>query len=253
MDIALKRLVLLVSLAGLLGGCGSPTTCPRAIFLDGAGWYTGDGPVRAGLREAGFVGPVERFGWASLLGPVPDHILAGGLHPKIGALADRISELRKANPSGKIVLVGLSAGTSILVRALERLPDDVQVDYVVLLSPSISSRHDLGPALRHVRHRLYATSSEHDTLLAAAPTSAGLGGGRPAGRFGFELPESGPSRMEYSKVVPLPWQPSYAAYGWNGGHVSVTSREFIRVVIAPRILDERPHPLDQPMLAGSQS
>lgn len=246
-------LIILVIVAGAISaGCQAPLTCPRTIYLDGAGWASGDKPIRTGLREAGFHGPVERFGWTSFLGPLPDHLMAGANHPKVSALADRVTALRRANPNGKIVLMGLSAGTCIVVHALEKLPLNVSVDYVVLLSPSISSRHDMTKALRHVKHRLYATSSPHDAILIAA-RSAGLESGRPAGQVGFKLPrhagrtDSTRNKL-YSKLVNLPWRPGYVAYGWDGGHVSVTDSQFIRVVIAPRIMDDQGHPLDRPMI-----
>jgi len=221
-------------------------TCPRVVFLDGAGWYSGDGPVRDGLRRGGFEGPVERFSWQSLLGPAVDHITADEDHPAVSGLAERITDLRRANPDGRLVLVGYSAGTSILVEALEKLPKDVWVDHVVLLAPSISSRHDLTKALGHIHGRLYATNSPYDALLSNA-TSAGLKLGPPAGWVGFKLPKplSGGKKKLYRKVVNLPWRPGYLAYGWDGGHMSVTRSEFIRVVIAPRITEDKPHPLDR--------
>ena len=246
-----RRTIGIILLAACFGGCARRMTTPRVIYLDGAGWYSGDGPVRAGLRRAGFNGPVDRFGWSAMLGPLHDHVMAGKGHPAVPQLARRITRLRQANPDGKIVLMGLSAGTSLVVSALEELADDVSVDYVVLLSPSISSRHDLGEALRHVSRRLYATHSPHDGLLAGA-LSAGLAAGRPAGQIGFKVPKDldDEQRELYRKVVNLPWRAEYAAYGWDGGHVSVTSAQFIRVVIAPRILDDLPHPLDRPMVPG---
>ncbi len=242
----LRRAFLIILLALAFSGCGPSLDCPRVIYLDGAGWHSGDGPVRKGLRRAGFKGPVERFGWQSLLGPLHDHLTAGGHHPRAKDLARRISRLRHANPEGRLILMGLSAGTSIIVSALERLPTDVEVDYVVLLSPSVSSEHNLSKAMRHVKYRLYATHSVHDSLLALGG-SAGLERGHPAGQMGFAVPSdlADEERELYDKVVNLPWRPGYAAYGWNGGHVSVTSSDFIRVVVAPRILEELPHPLDR--------
>jgi len=90
-------------------------------------------------------------------------------------------------------------------------------------------------------------------MLAVAP-SAGLEHGRPAGQVGFELPSdlTGEKQRLYHKVINLPWRPGYVAYGWDGGHTSVTASEFIRVVIAPRILDDEPHPLDRLMVAGEE-
>ena len=240
-----------VMLIALLAGCASDLSTPRVIFLDGAGWYTGDGPVRAGLQKAGFNGPVERFGWASGLGPLHDHLVVGPSHPRTRALAERITRLRQANPKGRIVVMGLSAGTRVVVCGLEKLPPSVWVDHVVLLSPSISSRHDLSKALRHVKGRLYFTTSTQDGILSTA-CSAGMEGGRPAGQAGFVLPNhpSADTKNLYRKVVPLPWRPGYLAYGWDGGHVSATSSEFIRVVIAPRIIDDSPHPLDQALVSA---
>ena len=238
-------------LAALLAGCASDMSTPRVIFLDGAGWYTGDGPVRAGLRQGGFAGPVERFGWASGLGPLHDHLVVGPSHPRTRALAERITRLRQANPNGKIVVMGLSAGSRVVVCGLEKLPPAVAVDHVVLLSPSISSRHDLSEALRHVKGRLYFTTSTQDGILATA-CSAGMAGGRPAGQAGFVQPndQNLETKDLYRKVVPLPWRPDYLPYGWDGGHVSATSSDFIRVVIAPRIIDDLPHPLDQPLVSA---
>lgn len=230
-----------------LGGCTSSSlSCPRVIYLDGADWMLGSGKVRTGLQEAGYPGQVERFNWSTVvLGPVADHILAQKIHPRVGALANRITEVRHANPDGQIVLMALSAGTKLVVNALEKLPADVSVDYVVLLSPSLSGQHDLSDALMHVKYRLYATSSPHDSMLEIG-SSAGFEGGAPAGQSGFTIPANlGPGRRHlYDKVVNLPWQPGYEAYGWNGGHISVTDSEFIRTVIAPRIMDNQPHPLD---------
>jgi len=247
----LRNIILVIVTAAVvpLIGCTAPLSCPRVIFLDGAGWYTADASVRTGLHRAGFSAAVERFGWSSMLGPLPDHVMAGANHPKVKELAQRVIRLRRANPDGQIVLMGLSAGTGIIVNTLEKLPADVAVDYVVLLSPSVSSRHNLSGALQHVKHRLYATSSPHDTILAAT-VSAGLEAGTPAGRVGFRVPAGLDSRRRklYSKLVNLPWQPEYVAYNWDGGHVSATDSEFIRVVIAPRIMDQHPYPLDQPAI-----
>ncbi len=247
-DTVRKTIVLLIITAALTG-CQARMTCPRAIFLDGAGWFSGDGPVRSGLHRAGYPGAVERFEWTSLLGPISDYLLATPSHPKVAALASRITKLRLANPDGQIILMGLSAGTSIVVYALERLPGDIQVDYVVLLSPAISSRHDLTGALKHVKHTLYATCTPHDMILTGIST-ADQRNDKPAGLVGLKLPKrmNAVKRKLYSKVVNIPWRPGYVAYGWGGGHVSVTSSNFIRVVIAPRIMDDRPYPLDIPLV-----
>ena len=63
-------------------GCSHPSmTCPRVVFLDGAGWYSGDVGVREGLAAAGYPGPVERDGWSMMMGPLADHVMAGRTTP----------------------------------------------------------------------------------------------------------------------------------------------------------------------------
>jgi hypothetical protein len=60
------------------------------------------------------------------------------------------------------------------------------------------------------------------------------------------------ARLEYNKVVNLNWKPAYVAFGWDGGHVSATNAEFVRAVIAPRIMSPEPFPLDRPLLNASE-
>ena len=77
--------------------------------------------------------------------------------------------------------------------------------------------------------------------------------GRPAGVQGLRMP-SGVKRYDlYARVVNLPWRPAYAGFGWNGGHTSVTTKDFVQRVIAPRILTHKPHPLDRSVAAGERS
>jgi pimeloyl-ACP methyl ester carboxylesterase len=212
-------------------------TCPRVIYLDGAGWYAGDGPVRQGMKDAGYPGPVERFGWSLSL-PV-DLVFSGPDHPKTDELAGRITDLRRANPGGQIVLMGLSSGSAIIIYALEKLTPDVQVDAVVLLSPSISGRTDLREALSHVKGKMFVTINSHDVLLALGE-SAGSDSGDPAGRTGFLPPADAafdePGESYYRQIEYIPWKPEYAEMGWQSGHVGVTSSKFIEFIIAPKIM-----------------
>ncbi|HUS48265.1 MAG TPA: hypothetical protein VNA25_19035 [Phycisphaerae bacterium] len=232
-----------IAAAVLAGGCGqSELTCPRVIYLDGAGWFTGHSSVRKGLEDAGYPGAFERFHWSMGIAPL-DHVSAGPGHPAAEALCQRIMDLRRASPGGQIVLVGLSSASAIIVGALEKLTPDVSVDYVVLLSPSLASRTDLREAMRHVMFEMYVTLSHRDMLLAMGDSS-GPSAGEPAGRVGFQPPYDVACDDEggalYSKVVHIPWKRAYAVYGWTGGHVSSTSSGFIHKVIAPRIMATLP-------------
>jgi hypothetical protein len=246
-----------VCLVALAGGCASQAmTCPRVIFLDGAGWYTGDGPVRRGLLNAGYPGEVERFGWSAMLGAPLDHLTAGPDHPKTEALAERITGLRRENPDGHIVLIGLSSGTTLIVYALEKLPADIEVNDVVLLSSSISGSTDLRSALSHVKDKMYVTVSPHDAILALGDCS-GPEPGEPAGRAGFLLPMDlslgGVGQSLYRKIQYVPWRNEYAELGWSGNHTGVTSSKFIQTVIAPKIMpppEATPQPAPEELAAA---
>jgi hypothetical protein len=225
------------------------------IFLDGAGHFGYAGPVRRGLREAGYPGRFEQFVWTSLLGPGVDHLVVARSSGKAESLANKIERIRKADPNGTINLIGLSAGTAIVVAALERLNRDVMVDNVVLLSSSLSAGRNMARALRHVRGHLYCTSSSDDGILNVMAVNADGGSGPPAGKTGLRVPHglSQAQRERYAKAVNLPWQPDYSRYGWDGGHTSVTSSDFIESVIAPRIRTTERFPTDRPLYAGTTS
>ncbi len=236
----------------LVPGCHSSTSTPRVIFLEGAGWFGSSVSIRGGLRDGGYRGAFETFSWTSFLGAPADHLVASRSAVTAERLAQRITMIRRAQPGGRIHLMGLSAGTAVILNALERLPENVAVDHVVLLSASVSARRDLSPALEHVRGRLYATCSRHDRLLASLPLNADGTAGRSAGERGFELPDdlAESDTHHYAKVVNLPWEPSYAGFGWTGGHLRATDPRFVATVITPRLLVLEPFPLDRPVCPG---
>ena len=235
-------------------GCGRPESGPTVIFLDGAGWYASSGGVESGLRQAGYTGRFETFSWSAFLGPAHDHFVNANSRGVGRRLARRIEAQRKLDPESSIHLMGLSAGTAVVLRALEELPKNVQVDSVVLFSASVSSQHNLTRAMAHVKGRLYATASTHDAILAGLPANADGHGGAPAGRVGFRLPTAASAQTveAYNRVVVLPWQPSYLGFGWTGSHTSVTDGRFVGTVIAPRILSPAPFPLDRSVVSRAE-
>lgn len=233
------------------GGCAEKVRGPVVFYLDGAGWYASAGSVESGLSKAGYKGSFQTFSWSAFLGPAHDHLINANSPLIAKGLARRIEKARAANSGAPIHVMGLSAGTSVILRALEELEDGVMVDNVVLFSSSVSSEHSLTKAMRHVKRNLYATTSPYDSILSTLPVNADGKGGQPAGRGGFRLP-TGASRetlSAYQRVVNLPWQSTYLGFGWNGSHTSVTGSEFVASVIAPRILKPEPYPLDRSIAA----
>jgi pimeloyl-ACP methyl ester carboxylesterase len=232
-------------------GCGATELeTPVVIFLDGAGNLTAGGSVRRGLEHAGYDGTFQTFVWTSFLGWGADHFLVTKSSIHAEELAERIARIRERDPGGQISLMGLSAGTAVVLNALEELPPGVQVDKVVLFSSSVSANRNLSPALDHVRGAMYATTSRNDLILSSLVVTADGRNTSAAGRTGFRIPSglSSRDRDNYRKVVHLNWKPGYVAFGWDGGHVSATNSEFVRAVIAPRIMSDEQFPLDRPLL-----
>lgn len=220
------------------------------FYCDGAGWYSSASSVKAGLRAAGFKGKFDTFSWSAFLGPGHDHLVTARSKAVARRLSRKIEQVQLKDPNRRIHVMGLSAGTAIVLSALEQVPDEVHVNHVVLFSPSVSALRDLTPAMQHVSGQLYATCSPHDGIVKTLVINADGGPGPPAGRSGFRMPSRAgeATQAAYRRVINLPWQPSYVGYDWDGGHTAVTRSKFVKAVIAPRILRLGPHPLDRSIM-----
>jgi pimeloyl-ACP methyl ester carboxylesterase len=239
--------IALVGGMALWTGCAAADRGPTVFYLDGAGWYSSSGSVRQGLKDAGYTGDFDVFTWSAFLGPAHDHFVNASDKGIARRLARRIEAARAKNGDAPIYVMGLSAGCSLVLSAIEQLKDDVQVDGVVLFSPSVSATRDLTPVMRRVRGRLYATCSPHDAIIAGMAVNADGLSGPPAGRAGFKLPrkQSPETLTAYRRVVNLPWQPAYVGFDWNGSHTAVTRSRFVSAVIAPRLFNDGEYPLDR--------
>src|SRR5205085_171266 len=144
-----------------------------------------------------------------------------------GKIAERITARFRAEPKGKILLTGHSAGTGLCVFALEKLPEDVKVETVLLMSPALSPMYDLSKALSHVTGKVYVFSNPNDVLVLGAGTAVfGTIDGqkvKAAGRHGFERPE-GADKAQYAKLVAKPYEAAWMKYGNIGDHIGDMSR-----------------------------
>lgn len=229
------------------------TKGPLVIVLDGAGWSGSTSRIRGGLRAAGFEGRVQSYPWSTLLGPASDHLLVEHKRRKGRDLAEFIQARRLYRPDDPIHLMGLSAGTAVVVFALEALPRGTTVDNVILFAPSISETYDLSDAMAHVRGFLYATSSSTDGILEGVTVAADGAVTEPAGLHGFRIPARIKCYDCYTRVVNLPWRAVYADLGWKGSHTGATSEDFVRDVIAPRVLSTGSRPLNRPLASPALS
>ena len=167
-------------------------------------------------------------------------------HREAQKIADRIVERRGTDPHARILFTAESGGTGPLVWALEKLPDGVMVDEVVLVAPAISPGYDLSAALHHVRDKMYVFTSAGDWLMLGWGTSTFGTIDRKncdaAGRYGFIKPKLADT-AEYKKLVQLPYDSAWMRYFNFGSHTGAMSPSFARHFLAPMLVkDEHPQP-----------
>lgn len=237
----------------LLAGCqaNSPKRQARMargyiFYCDGAGGgglLNWSGGLRQGLIEGGYHGSGEIFHWNTGLGVVADQDASVKYkRQKARKMARRTADYSAQYPDAPVTYIGLSAGTTVVVFALEELPAGTDVHDVILCGASISSTYDLTRALRNVAGRLYVITSEKDAVLGflvpIAGTADRAGGEVPsAGLRGFQMPASASeeTRRLYGKIVTVPWRPEFARFGYKGGHTDVLNKKFVAAYIAPRL------------------
>lgn len=163
---------------------------------------------------------------------------------KLAAEIRRELAFRRDRP---IHLIGLSAGTAVLVHTLESLPAGYQVHNVVLFGSSIRSDYDLTRALRRVGGRMYVFSSPHDRVLRSLVPALGTAdrsynATSVAGLGGFSVPRgTGPeTRRVYAKITHVPYRPDFARHEHDGSHTGATKSAFVQRYVAPLLQGSRP-------------
>jgi hypothetical protein len=213
------------------------------IHLPGIGghMYMDDELVK-GLREGGVSGRIEIYNWTCGDPGLPALHAMERNQKQAEKIAAMIVDEKRKRPEVSVRITSHSAGSGLAVWALERLPEGVQVEDVVMIAPALSPGYDLSAALRHVRGKVFVLYSEFDALVLGVGTKlfGTIDGVRTeaAGMVGFVVPE-GADAEEYRKVVEIPYQPEWTRYGNNGDHIGGMMRRFVEAVVAPMVLDER--------------
>ncbi|MFP4105680.1 MAG: alpha/beta fold hydrolase [Phycisphaerae bacterium] len=217
-----------------------------AIFCGGLRWFGlrwGLRSVPEGLRKAGFRGRVIYWpwheGWRLWNTPV---LWDAALHERqTRRIAAYINAFRQKYPDSPVHLLGCSAGGWIAAKAVERLPEELRIQSLTLLSAAVDPQRDLSNVLSHLDGVLLNCSSYCDFIILGAGTILfGTGDRRhtaSCGLMGF----AGPSAQD-SRVEELRWSPRMVLSGRYGGHASATPPGFIARYVAPRILHRRPDP-----------
>ncbi len=205
--------------------------------IAGSRWV--DEQLGLGFRDAGFAGALEIYDWTG------DEPGIASLHDykrnqqEARKVADYIAERVHAHPGMRVTLCGHSGGTGIAIWALEKLPDDVKIDNVILLASALSPGYDLSRALTHVRGKCFSFCSENDVLVLGTGTRMlGTIDGKKsdaAGHVGFTFPQ-GADAPEYDKLIQKPYDKSWMQYRNLGDHMGCMMRPFARAIVAPLIV-----------------
>lgn len=214
----------------------------------------------SGLRDGGFTGEIETYDWTEH-DPGLNALMAYQRNQtEAQKIADKLTKKFRADPSLHIVITSHSGGTGLAVWALEKLPPDVKVDRVFLLSSALSPQYDLTKALSHVRGKIYSFFSENDVLVLGAGTKlfGTIDGVRTesAGEVGFIMPPDA-DFQQYQKLVQKPYEKIWMEYGNIGDHIGPMHRAFSMHILAPLVIGQSSAPTakaeNPPAQAGASS
>jgi pimeloyl-ACP methyl ester carboxylesterase len=237
------RFIPVLLVLSLIGAAGSPeqrATPAWLLHVPGMGGkMVIDRLLTSGLLEGGIEAKLEIFDWTGEdRGPIA-LVQVARHETQSTLLAKKIEAYVRDNPNQQVIITCHSAGAGIVVWALEKLPDDVMIDDLVMISSALSPQYDLSKALRHVRHRAYAFNSSLDTLILSVGTKM-LGTvdrvkGDAAGLNGYVMPETA-DKSQYAKLEQIPYDADWMRFDNNGEHIGPMMRPFAKNVIARVVL-----------------
>jgi len=247
-------LVVLLLAAAWTAGCTQRNFTAQAryekglvIVLSGAGDMMGEvNSIRNGLNAGHVDWALEHFAW-SQGGVIHDQTGMDENRRMAARLARRIEGYEAQYPGRPVYLVGVSAGTGILVWCLEDMREGTTVTGAVLLSSSLQSHYDLGPALEHIKTYMYVfRNSPADVVLAAGVMATGSvdrSGLLAGGLYGFSPPDKAPDSTVLAyreKLVEIRWGPGDVLLGNPGDHLGPTRSAFVHYRVAPAVLGRMP-------------
>jgi len=235
----------LLCLSTHVPGAAPPEMRPARVVLhiNGiAGRLPLDDALLRGLRDGGVEAEFLIHDWTGADAGIPA-LRNGARHrEQAGRIAELISGRLARNPRTLLTITCHSGGAGLAVWALERLPDDLQVEDVFMFAPALSPAYDLSAALARVRGRMLVFSSPYDSVILDVGTRlfGTIDGVKSvaAGLNGFVMP-AGADAVLYRKLVPVPYKPHWLLeYGNAGSHICAMGPLFARHVVARLMLGE---------------
>lgn len=132
------------------------------------------------------------------------------------SIAAELAAWRRANPSAPLYVVGYSGGGG-MAALTAALPDDVEIDRLVLVAPAVSPDYPLErEVLPHVREYVVSFASERDLQVGWGTRTFGTIDGKntpSAGAIGFAVAHDGLLEHRWSSAeVPLGHAGNHLAY-----------------------------------------
>jgi pimeloyl-ACP methyl ester carboxylesterase len=225
-------------------GAAEPSNSPHNVLLHLPG-VAGELPIDRdlirGLKAGGYDGETEIYDWTEADPGLSALWSRRRNEREAQRISEKIIQIVKNDPTVRITITAHSGGAGLAVWALQRLPENVHVQTLLLLSSALSPGYDLTTALRHVRGSVYAFNSEYDSFVLGAGTRAfgTIDGVRTeaAGKVGFVMPDGGDAQ-QYAKLMQPPFDRAWMKYGNLGDHIGMLSGEFAKRVLAPLVMAE---------------
>lgn len=186
------------------------------------------------LREAGVKYNLEIIDWGtSPFQPIENLTNLKANIRRAERIAARLTELRRQRPDQPLVLLGKSGGGGLAVMAVERLPEDVKIDRLILIATAISQQYDLAKVRAHCKDKVICFYSPVDGIVAWGTLLFGTIDRHNAisvGHSGF-VDRAGRLRHE-DKLEQISWEPSWILAGHHGGHTGYRGRQWIKQYLA---------------------
>jgi len=195
-----------------------------------------------GLVDGGIQSAIEIHDWTTgIILLFLYHLRASRRHAAQASLiADRIVQYQRDYPDRPVQIIGHSGGAAIAVLAVEKLPDGVTIDRVILLQGALSPQFNLARALARSNRGIVNFFSPFDVLFLGVGTlAAGTIDGRPAlsaGMTGFRPPRDlsdVDQRLYQQKLQQVPFRAAMARDFNFGGHMGATNRVFVARHVVP--------------------
>lgn len=215
------------------GPVGNPSDA-LTLFVEPVAWLGIRWGYRRFLDAADAVavpGSAELFSWSrswrSFL-VLPDLMARRRNLRHAERLAERLSAHAAAHPGSPVHIVAYSSGGFIALEALRLLPENVCIERLTMLAPTVSPGYDLSSAGRRCREMVCVSSWGDFLINGLGAVVFGTNDRRhtwAAGMVGFAAVPEGRALRQ------IPWRPSWARRLWLGGHFTVSSTPMLMYVL----------------------